>query len=748
MAYNTKYIGNFSSFENLLSYSIRIKQDGYTGDPIDILLGGSPAVQEWQEDDPKAPVKGCTLQVNIINNGVVNLQSFYSNNDNEYLVELVRTETDETLFTGYIVQDECKEIQVDFAHEISILATDNLGLLKDTTLLQAAEAIGEIIHENFDIKTIGLAHTIFTSTAIAGSLKPGYIIGIESGTAQGYYTVKNVYYNNSLSLFGILCAEVIPTMPTFESVVINWRNPLNIDKTSTLLELIKICLYNTNINYGLRVFSQLKPIGGDEGRWLDDTMIDFNLFKGDNEWKNCYDILEAIMIRFKASLFQSNGTWNIIRWGELFYQSNSTEMQFNGYYYDTDFNYSLDIVDMRNFDYQAGMIETGWLRSINRPYQYTKETFNYVNNTQLLKNQDLSELGLLIDEYTYTVGPNPEDLRYVSEYIAPYWADYDASPGPYPGSTIKITKDADLREIERIIVVKGLTWDTTRSRQSNDIMLSKGDLITYSFDYKTSGSYPGNVNTVFALRIKDDINPVMYLHADKEFYTTLGFVANVPSGDNLDQWHTVTMVSNPLPYDCIVNVYLAEAIGSGVETHYKNFNFSVESYIAGQGKISGHEHKFYQPSLNLKNNQSTDILMDDSPKYSIPGTLFLNNMTGLFFNKTNLWNYNGRSSDYDAALGKIITAEELFQRWISAAKFNGRLLKINDTGLGTMMLSNLACIKYTIENTTKKYVFGSLSIDYKNSSAECTLWQMADSDQSFDDFLQLNIYEFKYLYNN
>ncbi|CAB5218516.1 hypothetical protein UFOVP217_29 [uncultured Caudovirales phage] len=748
MAYNTKYIGNFSSFENLLSYSIRIKQDGYTGDPIDILLGGSPAVQEWQEDDPKAPVKGCTLQVNIINNGVVNLQSFYSNNDNEYLVELVRTETDETLFTGYIVQDECKEIQVDFAHEISILATDNLGLLKDTTLLQAAEAIGEIIHENFDIKTIGLAHTIFTSTAIAGSLKPGYIIGIESGTAQGYYTVKNVYYNNSLSLYGILCAEVIPTMPTFESVVINWRNPLNIDKTSTLLELIKICLYNTNINYGLRVFSQLKPIGGDDGRWLDDTMIDFNTFKGDNEWKSCYDILEAIMIRFKASLFQSNGTWNIIRWGELFYQSNSTEMQFNGYYYDADFNYSLDIVDMRNFDYQAGMIETGWLRSINRPYQYTKETFNYVNNTQLLKNQDLSELGLLINEYTYTVGPNPEDIRNVKEYDLLYWYDYDGSSGPFCDRFVRITNDFEGKELERIIVIKGSPFGSGFAAQSNDIMISKGDTISLSFDFKTDISQPGNVTVYYVIRLKDGTNPLRYLHDDGLFYTTTGYYYNVPSGDNTNEWHTVNMQSKSLPYDAIVNVYLLQVAFSSGETHYKNINFQVGNYISGQGKISGHEHKFYQPSLNLKNNESTDIQMDDSPKYSIPGTLFLNNMTGLFFNKTSLWNYNGRSSDYDAALGKIITAEELYQRWISAAKFNGRLLKINDTGLGTMMLSNLACIKYTIENTTKKYVFGSLSIDYKNSSAECTLWQMADSDQSFDDFLQLNIYEFKYLYNN
>ena len=51
-----KYTGSFDSIRNGNSrYIVNIYQESYTGDPINIILGATPVIHEWQEDDPLAP---------------------------------------------------------------------------------------------------------------------------------------------------------------------------------------------------------------------------------------------------------------------------------------------------------------------------------------------------------------------------------------------------------------------------------------------------------------------------------------------------------------------------------------------------------------------------------------------------------------------------------------------------------------------------------------------------------------------
>ena len=140
-----KYTSSFDSIRTQSRYNLEIYQDSYDSTPIPIILAATPVVQEWQEDDPLAPIKGSTLTINLTTSGGLSLLDFYSDNDNEFRVKLIEDTTAGTLFDGFIQQDDCSEVQVDFIHTIKLTATDNLGTIKDITLGRAAELFGDEI---------------------------------------------------------------------------------------------------------------------------------------------------------------------------------------------------------------------------------------------------------------------------------------------------------------------------------------------------------------------------------------------------------------------------------------------------------------------------------------------------------------------------------------------------------------------------------------------------------------------------
>jgi hypothetical protein len=52
----------------------------------------------------------------------------------------------------------------------------------------------------------------------------------------------------------------------------------------------------------------------------------------------------------------------------------------------------------------------------------------------------------------------------------------------------------------------------------------------------------------------------------------------------------------------------------------------------------------------------------------------------------------------------------------------------------------------TMGGGDKRYVPGSLAIDYKNGTADCTLWEVTDFSVTYSDFEAANLYLFNYLY--
>lgn len=742
MAYGLNYTSQFASTEALLTYELNIYRKDYSSTIKNIVLGGTPAVQEWQDDDPKKAIKGCTLSVNIINTGVVQLADFYSNEDDTYLVELKLIETDQILFKGYLLQSDCEEIQVDFYHEIKITATDNLGLLKDITLSQAAFKYGPptTTYGSFAYSSSYPSSIFFACNIPPNTSYPEINVGSNITFNGQSYIVRfvNIATTPGYGFSRLYTLDrTVPSFTTFDGYL-GWRAIVDLNGYLSLAQIIALCLKSTQLELGCRVLSQLYPIDGDTGRWLDDTFLLGTTFKSGDSWDSCYDVLEKIMSRYYASCFQSYGIWYIVRWGELWNRRTSTGAELLGWAYDEDMTYSIDITEIKDFYYAEGNdIEAGLLRSILRPYNYVRETFNYNQPADILKNANFTNLGALRNEY------NVGSITY-REYELPDWYNYAPSPGPYPSRFIRVESDSIGQELGRYVVVVGPTWDSSGGIQSSDITVSKDDVIEWTFTYRSNVSQPGVVGNVFIVWLKNG-STNLYLNNNGEWTNIRGFYFNVLSGDNTNQWHTVSIKSNQVPFNGVITVHLGTVVSNLIfESQFKDLSFNIIYSINGSTKIIGHTHKDSQ-NVSLKNNSSQDILMDDSPRSTINGTQFLFSTTGVSRDRTTLWQYQTSAFPANIMLGQITTFEELFQRYIPRTKYNGTLLNIKQGADEGYILSNLAVIKLKLQ-TDMRYVPGAISIDYKSNTADVTLWEITALGENYSTLNALDLYEFKYLY--
>jgi hypothetical protein len=754
MAYGLRYTADFDALTTLPKYyTLNIFEDGYLGLPQNITLGSEPAVQEWQDDDPKRPIRGCTLTSEIVNDGNINLSSFYSENDYQFRVELTWNATGEVLFVGYVLQDDCQEVMLDYAHYIKIVATDNLGLIKDITLSEAANLFGNLTTET-GIVFQSFGNQLWTNDVRVAGFQAGQQIKITNSIPiyDGTYNILNVSYDSFLLTYKV---EVNFTFGIGPSVPGDWSivTPVDLSGYISLLQVVRLCIKATNIDLGFKVMSEIYPVGGTNQRWLDDCYIRANTFYNNDQWDNCYNVLEAILGRFYATCFQSKGFWWIVRWNEIF-KIEANSYLLNGYSYDNDFVYQVPFSeDIRsNISFITGKnVETGILKSIERPLIFNRDTFNFNIDQDLLYNSDLQIVGDLVN--TYTSGTDT-----VLEYNVPWWQPNQANPIPTPDRVIRVIINADNEEVERYIAIYGGGFSAFGALQSQDIFVSQDDVLNYSYEVRTDLSIPGANNVLNCLFELTDGITTYYLDNNGQWQTTFsvftgGLRLFIVAGDNANQWHNFSVETRGFPIDGVCRVYLGTPGPFGSysdQTHYKNFSFRLTNNIARNGTVIGQTHTFSQFN-NIKNFQKRDILIDNSPRSSIKGTLYLESFTGLIRDRVRSWMYLGQPYVFER-LGQLITIEELYSKNVPRYKYIFSLLYTDDSGFA---FSNLMILWSSSVYFTDYWMApGAISIDYKNNVTNVTAIEVASNQIGvdpwpiFNQFYSQRLYEFRYLYEN
>jgi len=744
-----KYRGSFDSVRTQSRYFLGIYQDSYTGDPIDVILGATPVVHEWQEDDPLTPIKGSTLTINLINTGTLSLLDFYSDNDNEYRVRFTGNDvvgTDTILFDGFIQQDDCSEIAIDFVHEITLTATDNLGTIKDINLDRAAFLFGD--------------ETTLTDVPMAFvPAGPYIVINVPTWNVQPgqTFTIDGTPFTMVANLGEIdlvytgWCIQIVEEIPvlvigTFD---ITYRQVVSLEGYIPLITFIKLCLRATYVdNLKLNVINHITPTDGEifldtgETRILEDVTLLGNTFLKDNEYISCYDVLEIIMKRFNMTCFQSLNAWWIVRYPDLFLDYEQGETLVDYYTYSpTTFTYFDKFSINKSFIIATGgYVETGLLKSIIRPYRRTLETFNYVQPEDLLCNSQFTDLGALVTQNT----SGGDTFRY---YEAPCWFDTSVPEIYY----IRTVTNSDNEETERTFFI----GNSGNGAKSSDIILEQNDIFEFSFQIRTDFSTGSGFVYSFILPITDGTT-TLYLNNNGDWVPTISpFTLTFTSVGNAQDFQSHT-IKGKIPFDCVLNIILNGTAGIN---YWKDLRFTVQWKVAGQGQINGHSHTASQ-SRELNNVNDVEIMIDNSERSSISGTLFLTSQTGILQNKCTTWKFGeGRNTGIPGQifdnLGQLVTQTYMYQRYKPRTKYNGNLLYLrNANGI----MSNLAIFsnEFTGALYSNKMLFGSLAFDYKNDSAEFTMWEVFNKDleppfDNFDDFtsyLYNILYQFNYLYEN
>jgi hypothetical protein len=596
-----------------------------------------------------------------------------------------------------------------------------LGLLKDVPF--------NIANFNYGTSTSVVRTVSYASGGFAFAVS-GAPLGLEVGQQftlsglttppNGTYTVAAITYFSSS--FQIETVEYSGGSFSSGSATITYILPTyKLTNKLRFSEIFAICLNATGLELDCRVFSDLDVNGGVTGRWLEDVYLSGETFLNSDEWTNCYNVMETILKRFRACLFQSKGVWNIIRWDELREDANVIPFQT----YDNDFTYlSTTTSHDQVYNYDAGEIVSGLELGILRPYKFVRQTFNFVQPENLLKNYNFEILGNLVR--TYTDGANT-----VSEYQLANWDDGIAAA--FPERLIRITVDADGNEISRYAVITGATGDSSRSATSTPIEVNAKDKFRWSFSYRTDISQPGNLNNVFSVRLFDGTT-TRYLGDNGEWKIPFGFTYTVFAGDNTNEWHTVEIESQEIPYNGLLYIYLAEATPSGSdETWYKDLSFEYIPSVNETTKIKGQVHTNTQ-SVKTKNADDSEIFIDDSPRNSIRGTMFLGTSTSLVRDRTLKWLPN------NFRIGQVTTFQELFWRRRQRIKLQGSFIGVVQTARAFNKLSIINSLLYPDSNL----ITGQLSIDYKNDLVNSSCVEMYEDGEVDADLG--SVYQFKYLY--
>ena len=828
MAYNLIYQSEFDQLNDVVEkYYIKIYKKNYTGVPANVLCGGNPVIHNWGLDEPRLGVKGSNLTLKLINSGNLPLQSFFSVEDDTFLIEYFWKS--QLLFTGYLVQDDCTEVQEDIDHYINLSFTDNLGLLKDVPLSSAAALLGAKTQYSKGIAAMGEKKFSVYYAPFTVEIGNTIIISNSGSPRDGQYTVVNVVPTGTS--IEITTNEIVNPWIGVENADLTVIVPVDLTERYPLLEFMRLCLLSTNLQLNTDVYANINPIGGGiNQRMFEDVYLSGDTFLSSDSYASCYDVLNTILTRFKATIFQAYGIWNVVRWDQLRYEDSFIESS----RYNPEWVYQSQGGQLNTFTYGNGSdIQNGIQESILRPFKFDRETFNY-RQPAFLKNAALQNLGAFIS--TETVG----DIR-TDKYEFPASSKWLHIYGD-TAHIVVVTEILAFSEVEKERYVyqnKIAAGPNIAHVMFNDIEVNQGDGLEFSLSIKCASGTSGDA-VIYRVGVSVQTGVGAYYN----LVNGLGYFswnAGIAAGSQISATSTAAEAQDyfsftlsefgtqkripRIPADGILKIYIygtndTNVSQPNVDAIWKDLNLTIVNYVNDSTTVIGHVHYQYQPPT-INNSSDIDIQIDSSPLNTIAGTLFLESFTNLLQNRTDMWNRAGITELQ--RLGSITTFEENFWRRTARSKLEGALLEIirpgayrytglmtfggtpddqgnypitipglstnmdigdsftitgsalNDgtytivlyTGGGSFIyvttplttevsvvatitistkvhLSLLTVIKY-LPKSTLNYIFGMLSIEYKEIIARGTMWEIYKDGEVDSDFTRN--YDFKYLYN-
>lgn len=740
MSYGLRYFILFKN-RDLDTVRINLLQKNYTGSIVDELeASGNPLEKEYPCDNNPITqvIRGSSARIQYWNNAATSIETFADPEDDKWKVEVYITSQYGTHldWVGYIVQDEDSDEEfMPVPNLVTLKATDNLALLKDISLKDALDASTsrDTIYSSGSVSiTVGdnpPIDDLIGWTGSAPTIQAGDQIVISGGTSfDGTYDVIGGTQIGTSNLI-----RVSQNLSNDSGTgVITVRRQSSIFNKLREITYINTCLNNTGLELGLNIYCNVFENGMDD-RAVDPVNEPFSqsrlsgkTFIKSSEYDDCYTVLEKILAAWKCTLFQANGEWQIVRWLEA--------KQFNNAIPGTHYDYglasptavTLSVQRDIGLNYPIEPINANQVKSIVRSNKHTRLQFNYEQPYQLILNHNFSELGSLIR--TYTSGTDT-----IKEYTIPHWSN---SSTQYPAgasfeSFIRVVTNNLGVETGRYAVVKS----DVGSIVSTPFEVNAGDKFTISWRFKTSDSQAGNVNSVFVVKLTNG-SSTYYLDEDGTWDATVGATFTTPSGQNTQDWQSVSFTSNSMPIDGELSVFLHQCDLSAPynETIYTDLNIDYTYAVNDQTNVIGHIHKSVQ-NLSIKKSHEETIFVDDSPKNNLRGCQFLDDST----TKTTSWHRGGSTEQLQ--FGFIQKTDLLFVTDSFRKRIEGdfRGLKDNSSYLHTLL--NI----FQFDQIAGTYfILGQCKFDYKTGIWTGTLEELWNTSETYDVTAYNNTFTYIY----
>jgi hypothetical protein len=710
LAYGKKYTITFANRIQNDIYRVEIWQKDFADDSTELTGAEVPFTVNWQEVEILSPIKALEFTLNFITDGSIGIEDFYSDDDEGFRMDFYFQSdssgggTEKLLHSGYLIQDGASEPVTDIKHTITLKATDNLALLKS---IKWNEATGDYF----------------------GHHPLGY------------------YFRYCLKQTGLYSNDVLlsPNMP-------------------------------------LRLFGNLFENTTDDR--ADDpladpyaeTVVHSSIFQNDNStWIDCYSVLEQILTDMNACIVQADGCWNILRTTEysLFTDGQilGTQYVYNGVGTDVDEVTLEPLVTIAKTGGDCYPIQEDQSKSMQRPYKYVLNTFNYNQPNTFIIQQDLQ---IPIDAVPYdteTIG----DLRYDRYDLVTYFPDWIQRGGDasYLEVVTNIAVDPE-DEVERYIITPGA--DAIRGVQFNPIAFTAGDRFDFNIQYRTLTDTDNVLDfgvrfvLITATTTYTLISvPSPYTGLEVNFYwdenpttewdSMNGIAAFISDSeaDNIDTTEYLTyslsgFLEKPkiipsIPED---GMLLIQIMGTNADldpdpsphttTVWKDIVLTVKQFINDSIQITAQTHTDTGASTIKATNEST-LNIDDSPRNTIGGTLFTDELTSfeytdtgsgestdignIYFTRTRTWHRDGISEVL--RLGNVITQERLALRYISRLILEGSFRNLRyDTDKFISLLSLFQISFYP----GKSFLPAGMEINYMNCSFRSKLVEVFNDDDA------------------
>ena len=132
--YGTRYILRWESEKYNHDYKILIKERDYTGVAENKSLGAAPLLRR---DDSDSGISGTSLEMVVQADVDGELTSLYTVDNKKFLVELYKNNS--LIWTGYVLPEKYSEPYVPVPYDVSVTASDGLGILKDIPFTLSGE---------------------------------------------------------------------------------------------------------------------------------------------------------------------------------------------------------------------------------------------------------------------------------------------------------------------------------------------------------------------------------------------------------------------------------------------------------------------------------------------------------------------------------------------------------------------------------------------------------------------------------